>query len=104
MRRNQVAETRWLRAGVPGARRVYSRHLAVIQMFMVFRCLALALVFAALGSGVRMAHAQAAAVPYWMADMPIGFGGILSSDENSNGTFRYKFSNGLFIGGGRSDF
>ena len=40
-------------------------------------------------------------MPYW--DWPIGFGGILSSDENSNGSYRYKFSNGFFIGGGRSD-
>lgn len=71
---------------------------------MVLRSLAFALVIAALGTGARLAHAQVAAVPYWMADMPIGFGGILSSDENANGAYRYKFSNGLFIAGGRSDF
>jgi opacity protein-like surface antigen len=63
------------------------------------RSSALAFVLAALCPGV--AHAQAAAVPYWMADLPIGFGGTLSSDEN--GTARYKFPNGFFIGGGRSD-
>lgn len=73
-------------------------------MSTLLRSLAVAFIFAALAPGARTAHAQAAAVPYWMADMPIGFGGILSSDENASGAFRYKFSNGLFIGGGRGDY
>lgn len=59
---------------------------------------------AALCLSAPAAHAQVAGVPYWMADLPLGFGGVLSSDENDNGNFRYKFSNGVFLGGGRSSF
>ena len=59
------------------------------------------MVLAALCPGGQTAHAQAAAVPYSIADWPIGFGGSLSSDENSNGASRYNFPNGWFIGGGR---
>ncbi|MBR1122759.1 hypothetical protein JQ628_14620 [Bradyrhizobium lablabi] len=72
-------------------------------MTIVRRSLTLAFVLAALGSGARIAHAQATAVPYWMESWSIGFGGTLSSDENSNGIAKYKFPNGFFIGGGRSD-
>ena len=71
-------------------------------MPIVVRSLALTLLLAALCLGGRTAHAQVAAVPYWMADWPIGFGGSLSSDENANGASRYKFPNGWFIGGERS--
>jgi len=62
------------------------------------RSLALMLVVAALCLGQRSAHAQATAVPYQLAEWPLGFGGTLSSDENSNGAYRYKFPNGFFIG------
>jgi opacity protein-like surface antigen len=72
------------------------------QMSVFVRSLALTFLLAALCLGGRTAHAQVAAVPYWMADWPIGFGGSLSSDENGNGGSRYKFPNGWFIGGGRS--
>ncbi len=50
----------------------------------------------------QAAHGQANAVPYWMANLPIGFGGTLNSDENPNGnegSSRYNFQNGLFVGG-----
>jgi opacity protein-like surface antigen len=68
-------------------------------MPIVVRSLGLALVLAALCPGGQTAHGQAAAVPYSIADWPIGFGGSLSSDENANGTSRYNFPNGWFIGG-----
>jgi opacity protein-like surface antigen len=71
-------------------------------MSVFVRSLGLTLLLAALCLGGRTAHAQAAAVPYSMADWPIGFGGSFSSGENSNGAARYNFPNGWFIGGGRS--
>jgi opacity protein-like surface antigen len=74
-------------------------HLAVAQMSILERSLTFTLVLAALCLGQRTAHAQATAVPYYMADWPIGFGGALSSDENANGAYRYKFPNGFFVGG-----
>ena len=78
--------------------------------------LGLALVLAALALGGRTAHAQAAALSYWLPSWPIGFGGDLAGGESSNtyGNFpsfngsdarrggfsnmRYHFSNGWFVG------
>jgi hypothetical protein len=74
-------------------------------MSIFLRSLALTFLLATLGLGARAAHAQAAAVPYWMANWPIGFGGSLSGDaanpdgDARDGASRYNFSNGLFIGG-----
>jgi opacity protein-like surface antigen len=83
------------------------------------RWLGLAFLLAALCSDGRMAHAQAAPVPYWGPSWPIGFGGN-PSDQNSNiyGSFssldgseaggggfsqvRYNFPNGWFVGGERA--
>src|SRR5256885_9597165 len=73
-------------------------------MSVFIRSLGLALVLAALCLGGRTAHAQAAAVPYWMPNGLIGFGGNLGVDQNgdaSGGASRYNFPNGWFIGGGR---
>ncbi|CAN7689621.1 hypothetical protein LJR220_006647 [Bradyrhizobium sp. LjRoot220] len=74
--------------------------------------LGLAIVLAALCLGGRAAHAQAAPVPYWGSGWPIGFGGALPADQNSDGSSnlpgfdgiaapgtRTNFSNGMFIGG-----
>lgn len=65
--------------------------------------LGLALVLAALCPDGRTAHAQAAPVPYWNPNWPVGFGGGDSS--NTYGNFpgldartRYNFSNGWFVG------
>jgi opacity protein-like surface antigen len=78
--------------------------------------LGLALVLAALCLGGRTAHAQAAAVRYWIPSWPIGFGGNPTVGQSSNtyGNFpsfdgrdaqgagfsntRYNFSNGWFVG------
>jgi hypothetical protein len=78
--------------------------------------LGLALVLAALGPGGRTAHAQAAAVRYWIPSWPIGFGGNPTVGPNSNtygnfpsfdgsdargggfSTMRYNFPNGWFVG------
>jgi opacity protein-like surface antigen len=70
-------------------------------MFILVRSLAFTFVLAVPCLGARAAHAQAAAVPYWMANWPIGFGGNLSGDDaNLDGdASRYNFSNGLFISG-----
>src|SRR2546430_10591886 len=73
-------------------------------MSVFIRSLGLALVLAALCLGGRTAHAQAAAVPYWMPNGLVGFGGNLGVDQNgdaSGGASRYNFPNGWFIGGGR---
>ena len=73
-------------------------------MSVFIRSLGLALVLAALCLGGRTAHAQAAAVPYWMPNGLIGFGGNPGVDQNgdaSGGASRYNFPNGWFIGGGR---
>jgi len=79
--------------------------------------LGLALVLAALCLGGRTAHAQAAAVNYWIPGWPVGFGGNLTVGQNSNayGNFpsfegsdargggfsymRHNFPNGWFVGG-----
>jgi opacity protein-like surface antigen len=79
--------------------------------------LGLALVLAALCLGGRTAHAQAAAVNYWIPGWPIGFGGNLTVGQSSNayGNFpsfegsdargggfsymRHNFPNGWFVGG-----
>jgi opacity protein-like surface antigen len=78
--------------------------------------LGLALVLAALCLGGRTAHAQAAAVTYWIPGWPIGFGGNPAAGQSSNtyGNFpgfdgsdargggfsnmRYHFPNGWFVG------
>ncbi|MEA2910286.1 MAG: hypothetical protein QOJ15_2367 [Bradyrhizobium sp.] len=78
--------------------------------------LGLALVLAALCLGGRAAHAQAAAVRYWIPSWPIGFGGNPTVGPNSNtyanfpsfdgsdargagfSTMRYNFPNGWFVG------
>src|SRR2546425_9256149 len=73
-------------------------------MSVIIRSSGLALVLAALCLGGRTAHAQAAAVPYWMPNGLIGFGGNLGVDQNgdaSSGASRYNFPNGWFISGGR---
>lgn len=66
------------------------------------RGLALFFAVTALFPAARTAHAQANAVPYSMANWPIGFGGGLSDQnadgESRDGTSRYNFSNGMFIG------
>jgi opacity protein-like surface antigen len=68
-------------------------------MSILVRSLALIFVLAALCPAARTAHAQANAVPYSMANWPIGFGGSLSGDQNADGdASRYNFSNGMFIG------
>ena len=66
--------------------------------------LGLAFVLAALCPGGRTAHAQAAPVPYWTPNWPVGFGGGGDS-SNTYGNFsgldartRYNFSNGWFVG------
>jgi hypothetical protein len=71
------------------------------------------LALAALCLGPRIAHAQAAPVPYWTPGWPIGFGGNLTAGANTYGNFpsfdgsgarggfsvaRYGFSNGMFVG------
>src|ERR1700736_2170572 len=79
--------------------------------------LGLALVLAALCPGARTAHAQAAAVRYWIPSWPIGFAGDPTVGQSSNtyGNFpsfdgsdarggrfsymRYNFPNGWFVGG-----
>jgi opacity protein-like surface antigen len=83
--------------------------LAVAQQMSIFvRGLGLTLVLTALCLGGRTAHAQATAVPYSMANWPIGFGGNLGDDVTSfdgdarDGVSRYNFPNGFFVGGGRS--
>jgi hypothetical protein len=79
--------------------------------------LGLALVLAALCSGGRTAHAQAAPVTYWTPGWPLGFGDNLAAGQGSNtyGNFpsfdgsnargssymRYNFSNGWFVGSER---
>src|ERR1700676_2578829 len=78
--------------------------------------LGLALVLAALCPGARTAHAQAAAVRYWIPSWPIGFAGDPTVGQSSNtyGNFpgfddsdarggrfsymRYNFPNGWFVG------
>src|SRR5712691_1837857 len=75
-------------------------------MSVFARSLGLAFVLAALCPGGRTAHAQVAAVPYWGPNWPIGFGGNVSVDQNTDGdtrggASRYNFPNGWFIGGGR---
>jgi opacity protein-like surface antigen len=78
--------------------------------------LGLALVLAALCPGGRTAHAQAAAVRYWIPSWPIGFGGNPAAGQSLNtyGNFpsfdgsdargggfsnmRYNFPNGWFVG------
>jgi hypothetical protein len=72
-------------------------------MSILVRSLALIFVLAALCPAARTAHAQATAVPYSMANWPIGFGGSLSGDQDADGVTRdgasrYNFSNGMFIG------
>ena len=77
--------------------------------------LGLAFVLAALCLGGRTAHAQTAAVQYWISGWPIGFGGNLGQSSNTYGNFpsfngsdvrgdrfsymRYNFANGWFVGG-----
>jgi opacity protein-like surface antigen len=86
-------------------------------MSMFSTRLGLALVLAALCLGGRTAHAQAAAVNYWIPGWPVGFGGNLTVGQNSNayGNFpsfegsdargggfsymRHNFPNGWFVGG-----
>ena len=72
-------------------------------MSILVRSLALIFALAALCPAAQTAHAQATAVPYSMANWPIGFGGSLSGDQNADGdardgTSRFNFSNGMFIG------
>jgi opacity protein-like surface antigen len=55
----------------------------------------LVIVLAALCLGGRTADAQVAPVPYWSSSWPLGFGGTLSSDQDSPS--RYNFQNGMFI-------
>jgi hypothetical protein len=82
-----------------------SGHVAAAQMSIFVRGLGLTFVLAALCLGGRPAHAQAAPVPYWMPNGPIGFGGDLTgfdgSDIRDGGVSRYNFPNGWFIGGER---
>ena len=78
--------------------------------------LGLALVLAPLGPAGRAAHAQAAAVRYWIPSWPIGFAGNPTVGQSSNtygnfpsfdgsdgrgagfSTMRYNFPNGWFVG------
>jgi opacity protein-like surface antigen len=79
--------------------------------------LALALALAALCPGGRVAHAQAAPVPYWTPGWPLGFGGSLADGQRANayGNFpgfdggnggassaRFNLPNGWFVGSERS--
>lgn len=75
------------------------------------------MVLAALCLGGRTAHAQAAAVTYWIPSWPVGFGGDPTGGQSSDtyGNFpsfdgseargggfsymRYNFPNGWFVGG-----
>jgi opacity protein-like surface antigen len=83
-------------------------------MSVFSRKLALGVVLAALCCGGRTAHAQAAAVTYWIPGGPFGFGGGLDDGQgvNSYGNFpsfdgrgggslaaRYNLPNGWFVGG-----
>lgn len=107
MGKGTPAVPRW-RSRCP--KRITTGHSSVTQMSIFIRGLALAFVLTALCLGGRTAHAQVTAVPFSMANSPIGFGGSLSGDQNtdgdvtsfSGGTSRYNFPNGWFIGGGRS--
>jgi opacity protein-like surface antigen len=85
-------------------------------MSIFSRRLGLALVLAALCLGGRAAHAQAAAVRYWIPSWPLGFGGNPTVGPSSNtygnfpsfdgsdargagfSTMRYNFPNGWFVG------
>ena len=67
----------------------------MVRMFVFAGRLGLAIVVATLCLGGRTAHAQAAPVPYWSPGWPIGFGGTLSSDQDS--PTRYNFQNGMFV-------
>jgi hypothetical protein len=69
-------------------------------MSMFSSRLALALVVAALCPGGRAAHAQAAAVSYWMPGGPIGFGGNLMFGQSSNSYGNFAGLNGSDAGGG----
>jgi opacity protein-like surface antigen len=89
----------------------------VARMSIFSTRLGLALVLAALCLGGRTAHAQAAAVNYWIPGWPVGFGGNLTVGQSSNtyGNFpsfegsdargggfsymRHNFPNGWFVGG-----
>jgi opacity protein-like surface antigen len=88
------------------------------RMPIFSRFLGLALILAALCPAGRMAHAQAAPVPYWGPNWPIGFRGNLTDQSSNNyGDFlnfdgseardggfshmRYNFPNGWFVGGER---
>jgi hypothetical protein len=70
-----------------------------------------------LGLGAPAAHAQAAAVNYWIPGWPMGFSGAAGESPNAYGNFpsfdfrdlgngssyaRYNFSNGFFVGSQRS--
>lgn len=80
-----------------------------------FGRLGLAFVVAMLCPGGQAAHAQATAVPYWMASWPLGYSGNQAAGQSSNfydsfsgfaggdaaGGFsatRYNFPNGWFVG------
>jgi opacity protein-like surface antigen len=85
-----------------------------MSMFVGRSSLVLAFALVALCLSGRAAHAQAAAVPYWLASWPLGFGGNLAAGQSSNaydslncdgsdargGTsnMRFDFPNGWFIG------
>ena len=84
---------------------------------MFSRKFALALVAAMLGLGAPAAHAQAAAVNYWIPGWPMGFSGEAGESPNAYGSFpsfdfrdlgngssyaRYNFSNGFFVGSQRN--
>lgn len=83
-------------------------------MTVISRSLALGLMLAALCFGGRAAHAQAAAVTYWIPGGPFGFGGGLEDGQgvNAYGNFpsfdgrgggslaaRYNLPSGWFVGG-----
>jgi hypothetical protein len=101
-------------AGVPDiqSRMVGDNPAAARMCFFASRS-GLALLLAALCVGGRMAHGQAAPVPYWSPGWPIGFGGNSTAGESPAGSFpgfdgsasgssqtRYNFPNGWFVGAG----
>jgi hypothetical protein len=86
-------------------------------MSMFSRRFSLLLVAATLCLGGRTAHAQAAAVNYWIPGWPMGFSGAAGESPNAYGSFpsfdfrdlgngsayaRYNFSNGFFVGSQRN--
>jgi opacity protein-like surface antigen len=87
------------------------------RMSSFTRRLGFALLLAALCLAGPTAHAQSAAVNYWIPGWPLGFGGNLTAGSNTYGNFpsfegtdargvgfsRYNFQNGFFVGSERGN-